>query len=202
MARAARSLQWQLAASYAAMAAVLCTAMGLVIMEALTQISARFMMQRRAESGNGGGRHRSTAAGHTAGPNLRIVLDQASQNVQARVCAYASGGSQLACSDNRACPALSMRMTAWYRTPMCGSRPRRSRRPAAYLPSQSSIFGFVQLSDPLTYRSSIERSTQSAIFHISIVATIIAAASGLLLGRGLTAPLPRVERRGASTRRR
>lgn len=186
--RAARSLQWQLAASYAAMAALLCTVTGLVIMEVLSQdlrmhdqtdvqnraVIAADLIYRSLDS--------------PQGPNLQLVLDEASQYVQARVCAYAQGSVLLACSSS-GLNELTGNATSLTPDTEAQSAPTAIAPATPLTLSGESVFGYVVLSDPLTYRQSTEHSTQTAIFNISLVATTIAAVSGLLLGRGLTAPL-------------
>jgi signal transduction histidine kinase len=186
--RPLRSLQWQIAASYAAMAALLCTAIGLVIMQVLSQ---NLREQDRADVTN-----RAVIAADLIyrsldspqGPELSVVLDEASQYAQARVCAYAANNALLGCStaglvtlsNDTPAPAPDTQV----------SSPATQIAPVTGLSNgQSSIFGYVILSDPLTYRQATENSTREAIFRISVIATAIAAASGLLLGRGLTAPL-------------
>ena len=185
--RALRSLQWQLATSYAAMAALLCTAITLGIMEVLGQ-NLRDQDRKEVQT-------RAVIAADLIyrsldsplGPNLRIVLDEASNYVQARVCAYATNNVELACSD----AGLSVFGTTITRAPDADAvSPKTAIAPASSLsPNRTSVFGYVILSDPLTYRQATQHTTQSAIFHISVVATTVAAISGLLLGRGLTAPL-------------
>src|SRR5690348_16322465 len=96
---ALRSLQWQLAASYAAMAALLCTALGLVVMHALGGL---LFTQDRAEV-----QSRAAIVGDliyrslTANTNLPLLLDEASQYAHARVCISDSSGTVLqdGCSD-------------------------------------------------------------------------------------------------------
>ncbi|HWE63273.1 MAG TPA: HAMP domain-containing sensor histidine kinase, partial [Chloroflexota bacterium] len=115
-------------------------------------------------------------------------IDEASQYAQARVCAYATNDALLACSsaglavfsDNAPAPAPDSQV----------SSPATAIAPVTALGNgRASIFGYVILSNPLTYRYASEHSTQAAIFRISLIATAIAAGFGLLLGRGLTAPL-------------
>lgn len=186
--RAFRSLQWQIAASYAAMAALLCTAIGLVIMQVL---SDHLQTQDRTDV-----RKRAVIAADLiyrsldtpSGPDLAVVLDEASQYAQARVCAYAANDAPLGCS------GAGLRIVS-------GGSPSPSPddqvvspptwiAPATSLTTgQSRFFGYVTLSYPLTYRHATEHATQAAIFRISLAATAIAAISGLLLGRGLTAPM-------------
>ena len=188
-ARALRSLQWQLAASYAAIAALLCMALSLVITSVLNQ---NLVDQDRSDVQNRAVTaadliYRSTDT--AKGSNLRIVLDEASQYVQARVCAYDTGDAPLGCSE------AGLTVLAG-NGPQLAPDDQVTSTPTAVAPATalaggqtSSIYGYVVLSSPLTYRHATEHTTQEAIFRISIVATIIAAGSGLLLGRGLTAPL-------------
>src|SRR5664280_1917450 len=94
MLHALRSLQWQLSVSYAAMAALLCTAMGLVVMRGLDNT---LMAQDRTDLN----RRAVVAADliyHDLGLTLAVVLAEASQATRARVCAYDTAGGQLGCS--------------------------------------------------------------------------------------------------------
>lgn len=186
--RALRSLQLQLAASYAAMAALLCTAIGLVIMQVLSQ---NLREQDRVDVAN-----RAVIAADLIyrsldspqGPNLSVVLNEASQYAQARVCAYARNHALLACS-GAGLVTFSNDSPAPAPDTQVASPPTWIAPVNALGSGQGSIFGYVILSDPLTYRQTSEHSTRDAIFRISLIATAIAAGSGLLLGRGLTAPL-------------
>jgi signal transduction histidine kinase len=55
--------------------------------------------------------------------------------------------------------------------------------------NHTSVFGSITVDQPLTYRHTTETKVRATIFQLSLIATAIAAGVGLLLGRGLTAPL-------------
>jgi len=187
--RALRSLQWQLAASYAAMAALLCWALGVVIMFDLGHILVnqdRTDVQSRAVI-VGDLIYRSL----TPNANLQLILDEASQYSHARVCSFDANDTlhSISCSsaglivlpDSSSSPEVDDQVT---------SNPTPIAPYAAITGGQSSsVFGYVTLDHPLTFRQETERTARAAIFRLSLVATAIAAGAGLLLGRGLTAPL-------------
>jgi signal transduction histidine kinase len=185
MLHALRSLQWQLSVSYAAMAALLCTAMGLVVMRGLDNT---LMAQDRTDLN----RRAVVAADiiyHNLGRTLTMVLAEASQATRARVCAYDTAGGQLGCSADGLVspPGVST-------LPSVDDRLPRAIRSIAAMTSrdtgdQAGVLGTIAVDQPLTYRVPTERRVQDDVFHISLVATAVAAGVGLLLGRGLTAPL-------------
>jgi signal transduction histidine kinase len=191
--RSLRSLQWQLAVSYAAMAALLCLALGLVIVQVLGQILTQ---QDQADVQSravivGDIIYRDISQQLNLPLNLSLTLDEASQYSHARVCIYAATGAadQLGCS------------SAGLTTPQQGSVTSEidygvssNLTPIAPYGSiingqSSSVFGFVRLDEPLTFRQATEQRSRAAILEISLVATAVAAGAGLILGRGLTAPL-------------
>ncbi len=50
---------------------------------------------------------------------------------------------------------------------------------------RTSLYGYLTVDDPLTYREATEHKTQAAIFRLTLLATAISAGAGLVLGRGL-----------------
>lgn len=183
--RALRSLQWQLALSYAAMAAVLCTSLGFVIMQVLGNI----LQQQDTQDAHG----RAIIVGDLVYRNLNqgltVVLAEASQYARARVCAYDSSGTQQGCSSAGLTPVDSGSAQ-----PTVDSGVGPIQVPIAPYASiaggqQTSVFGYLTLDDPLTYRQATQHQAQSAIFRLTLLATAISASAGLVLGRGLTAPL-------------
>jgi signal transduction histidine kinase len=186
-----RSLQWQLAASYAAMAALLCMALSLVITQGLghillqqdtTDVDRRTVIVADLL-------YHDLVLYHDQSRPLPVVLAEASQAAQARVCALDATGGILGCSDvGLDVPPNTTPM------PSIDSEVPRTTRPiepltTAQYSSQSSVLGSVAVDEPLTYRHATERQVQEAVFQLSLIATAIAAVVGLVLGRGLTAPL-------------
>jgi signal transduction histidine kinase len=53
----------------------------------------------------------------------------------------------------------------------------------------TNVLGSVVLDEPLTYRRATEQRVQRDVFELSLIATAVAAGVGLVLGRGMTAPL-------------
>ncbi|MGH2390046.1 MAG: sensor histidine kinase [Chloroflexota bacterium] len=183
--RALHSLQWQLALSYAAMAAVLCTSLGFVIMQVLSSV----LMEQDTQDAHG----RAIIVGDLVYQNLNqglpVVLAEASQYARARVCAFDSSGARQGCSSVGLTPVGS---TDVQPTIDHGVAPIQVPiAPYASLANgqQTSVFGYLTLDEPLTYRQTTEHKTQSAIFRLTLLATAISAGAGLVLGRGLTAPL-------------
>jgi signal transduction histidine kinase len=186
--RALRSLQWQLAVSYAAMAALLCLSISLVLMQVLGRVLAnedRAEVQSRAAFVADLVYHELSQQP----PPLTMVLDQASDYARARVCAYDATGVLEACSVS----GLSIQLTITP-APSMTDGIRSPRTPIAPFSDimagkTTSVFGYVQLDDPLTYRHTTLAEIQATVFKLSLLATAVAAGAGLLLGRGLTAPL-------------
>ena len=75
--------------------------------------------------------------------------------------------------------------TVGYRRYRC----RLPRTPRWESGQRTSLYGYLTVDDPLTYREATEHKTQAAIFRLTLLATAISAGAGLVLGRGLTAPL-------------
>lgn len=183
--RALHSLQWQLAASYAAMAALLCVTISLVVMQDLSRIlldqDTTDVERRAAVVGD--------LMYRDLGRPLGVVLAEASQAVQARVCVLDSAGVTQGCSD----VGLVVR-PGTSPMPTIDEEVTRVVRPIESLaavpnPGQASVFGSVTVDQPLTFRQATERRVRATIFQLSLIATAVAAGVGLLLGRGLTAPL-------------
>jgi signal transduction histidine kinase len=183
--RSLHSLQWQLAASYMAMSALLCTAFLLVIMQGLGHVlldQDSTDVQRRA-----------AIVGDLVYRDLQrplpIVLAEASQAAQARVCVQDSAGITQGCSDAGLYvpPGTSPMPTIDTQVPLI-NHPIQSLN-GSTRPSPPSVFGSITIDEPLTFRHDTERRVQAEIFQFSLIATAIAACVGLLLGRGLTAPL-------------
>jgi signal transduction histidine kinase len=187
--RAPRSLQWQLALSYAAMAAVLCTSLGFVIMQVLGSI----LMEQDTQDAHG----RAIIVGDLVYQNLyqnpnqglSLVLAEASQYARARVCAFDTNGNRQGCSSAGLTPVDTHNVQ-----PTIDGGVAPVQVPIASYASleggqRTSLFGYLTVDDPLTYREATEHKTQSAIFRLTLLATAISAGAGLVLGRGLTAPL-------------
>lgn len=176
------SLQWLLALSYMAMAALLCTFMSLVITQGLDQV----LRQQVATDAN---RRAVIAAGLLYHELSRptTALAEASQATQARICAVDAAGGTLGCSD----VGLDVPPGT---SPLPSVDSARVTKPIQSLESSmsgnsSSVLGSVVLDEPLTYRHATEQRVQQDVFDLSLIATVVAAGIGLLLGRGLTAPL-------------
>jgi signal transduction histidine kinase len=176
------SLQWLLALSYMAMAALLCTFMSLIITQGLDQV----LRQQVATDANRRAIIAADLLYHDLGRPL-TALAEASQATQARICAIDAAGGTLGCSD------VGLDFPA-------DTSPRptidiaRVVKPIGSLESTvgesgSGVLGSVVLDEPLTYRHATEQRVQQDVFEISLIATVVAAGVGLLLGRGLTAPL-------------
>ncbi len=183
--RALRSLQWQLAVSYAAMAALLCLSISLVLMQVLGRVlitEDRADVQSRAE-------FVADLVYRELNEGLPTVLSQASDYAHARVCAYDSNNVLLACSTS----GISI-LPATAPTPTLAGDVSPMREPIASLGDivagkTTSVFGYVVVDDSLTYRRATQAEIQAVVFKLSLLATGLAAGAGLLLGRGLTAPL-------------
>ncbi|HVA90105.1 MAG TPA: HAMP domain-containing sensor histidine kinase [Chloroflexota bacterium] len=183
--RALRSLQWQLALSYAAMAAVLCTSLGFVIMQVLGSV----LLEQDTQNI----RARAAIVGDLVYQNLNrgltSVLAEASQYAQARVCAFDTSGVQQGCGSAGQTPPVSRQAQPTLDTEVAPVQVPIAPYSAIAGGQQSSVFGYLTLDDPLTYRDATQRSAQAAIFRLTLLATAISAGAGLVLGRGLTAPL-------------
>ncbi len=176
------SLQWLLALSYMAVAALLCTFMSLVITQGLDQV----LRQQVATDVN----RRAIIAADLLYHELdrpATALAEASQATQARICAVDSAGGTLGCSDVGLDVPLGTSPRPAIDT-FSATRPIESLE-SSTSSSATSALGSVVLDEPLTYRQTTERRVQRAVFELSLIATAVAAAVGLLLGRGLTAPL-------------
>ena len=176
------SLQWLLALSYMAMAALLCTFMSLILTQGLDQV----LRQQVATDAN----RRAIIAADLLYHDLARplpALAEASQATQARICAIDAAGGTLGCSDvGLAVPDDT--------SPRPTIDTARVVQPIQSLESSmsgnaSGVLGSVVLDEPLTYRHATEQRVQRDVFEISIIATVVAAGVGLVLGRGMTAPL-------------
>jgi len=182
--RALRSLQWQLAVSYAAMAALLCAVMGFVIMQDLRH---DLLQQDIADTG----RRAATAADllyRESGTSLPAALAEASRLAEARVCALNAQGTTLACSvAGLDVPAQTSPMPAI--DDQVSPIERQIGPVAAPTANQRTRWALVQVDEPLTDRNATEQRVQNALIQLSLILMAVAAGMGLLLGLGLTAPL-------------
>jgi signal transduction histidine kinase len=176
------SLQWLLALSYMAMAALLCTFMSLIVTQGLDQV----LRQQVVTDIN----RRALIAADLLYDDLgqpATALAEASQATQARVCAVDSAGGVLGCSDvGLMVPAgTSPQPTIDVAT---ATKPIESLE-SALNGTGTDVLGSVVVDEPLTYRHATERRVQRDVFELSLIATAVAAGVGLVLGRGMTAPL-------------
>ena len=183
--RGLRSLQWQLAASYAAMAALLCTALGLILMQLMGRV---LLDQDRVDA-----QSRAIIAGgllyRNLGGDLAVLLSEASQDVRARVCAYDSSGNRQDCSASGVLLPPESQFGETIDYDVAPARAPIASHTAIVGNQASSVFGYVTVDELWTDRGAALRRAQEGIFKLSLVATAVAAGAGLLLGRGLTAPL-------------
>jgi signal transduction histidine kinase len=183
--RALRSLQWQLALSYAAMAAVLCTSLGFVIMQVLGSI----LLEQDTQNTRARAPIVADLVYQNLNHGLAGVLTEASQYARARVCAFDTSGNQQGCDSAGQTAPDSHHIQPSIDTEVASIQVPIAPYSAIVGGQQNSVFGYLTVDDPLTYRQATQHSAQAAIFRLTLLATAISAGAGLVLGRGLTAPL-------------